>query len=479
VAHLLWALLLCTVWSGILWLLSQRLLQRYRSLQQWPPLYWALAMLCFVPVLPLPEFMAAQVIPAVLLQDTLFSVQQLTAQPVHQALLQQPIPLALLWQAAGLLLAGISLLQLGKVIGQWRQLQCLIRQARPVSADDVFGKDWPAVAGQLPDFNLLASGQARLEIRLSRLPISPFIAGWRQMVLVLPQYIFELTTQQRLLLVAHELVHLKRRDPQQLLLWRLLVALCWFNPVLRLLEQAFIRQMELTVDQQVLAAQPAQARLYGQTLLQSLKHCLAAKTVHPVPAGMPGFIQTHADQLFYQTRLTRLFQPLPQVGARQRRWLLLALCGSAVFLKLGSAQLQVSTPLGDWHYPVAQVRISSLYAQVHPFRQNRPHAGVDFAADIGVPVLAAQRGKVLIADDQSLHPRFGKVVLIDHGEGYQTLYSHLDQIRIAVGDRVDSAQPIGTVGETGRVTGPHLHFELLLHGEPQDPMLFFKSAEFR
>ena len=117
------------------------------------------------------------------------------------------------------------------------------------------------------------------------------------------------------------------------------------------------------------------------------------------------------------------------------------------------------------------MRISSFYADIHPFRQNKPHYGIDLAADIGVPVLAAQQGKVLIADAQSLHPRFGKVVLIDHGQGYQTLYAHLDQIQLTAGSRVEAGQPIGTVGETGRVTGPHLHFEVLLRGEPQDPLL--------
>ncbi len=84
---------------------------------------------------------------------------------------------------------------------------------------------------------------------------------------------------------------------------------------------------------------------------------------------------------------------------------------------------------------------------------------------------AAQKGRVLIADDTSLHERYGKVVLIDHGHGYQTLYAHLDGFYVAAGQTVDPGQPIGKVGATGRVTGPHLHFELLLHGKPLDPAL--------
>jgi murein DD-endopeptidase MepM/ murein hydrolase activator NlpD len=467
VAQLLWTLLLCSVWSGVVWLVSQWLLQRYRSLGQWPGVYWCLALLCFMPLLPMPEFIEASVIPAALLQDTLLSVQQLTAQPQHQALLSAPLPMALFWQCAWLLLAAISLFRLGKVVQQWRQLQQFIGKAQPLSAAQLFGEEWPVVAVQLPHLG-------KLEILQTDQLMSPFVAGWQKMVLVLPQYIWDLSTQQRQLLITHELIHLQRRDPQQLLLWRILAAICWFNPVLRQLEQAFIRTMELTVDQQVLAAQPAQALLYGQTLLHSLKQSLSPKAAPSVPGGMPGFIQANADQCFYQQRLTQLFRPLPGLTSRQRWLVFVALCTFGLLLKFGSAHWQMAAPLSDWRLPLAEVRISSFYGHVHPIRQNRPHAGVDFAANIGVPVLAAQQGKVLIADDQSLHPRFGKVVLIDHGQGYQTLYSHLDQIQIAVGSRVATGQPIGTVGETGRVTGPHLHFELLLHGEPQDPMLFLK-----
>ena len=65
-------------------------------------------------------------------------------------------------------------------------------------------------------------------------------------------------------------------------------------------------------------------------------------------------------------------------------------------------------------------------------------------------------------------------MLIDHGHGYQTLYAHLDDFYIEAGQTVEPGQPIGKVGSTGRVTGPHLHFELLVEGKQQDPTPYLK-----
>jgi murein DD-endopeptidase MepM/ murein hydrolase activator NlpD len=76
---------------------------------------------------------------------------------------------------------------------------------------------------------------------------------------------------------------------------------------------------------------------------------------------------------------------------------------------------------------------------------------------------------VLIADSHSLHSRFGKVVLLDHGQGYQTLYAHLDNFSVQSGSRVSAGQQIGAVGASGVATGPHLHFELLQQGQQLDP----------
>jgi len=97
-----------------------------------------------------------------------------------------------------------------------------------------------------------------------------------------------------------------------------------------------------------------------------------------------------------------------------------------------------------------------------------PHGGVDLSAPEGTPVLAAERGRIAIAAD---HYFSGNSVFIDHGGGLITMYFHLDRIVVRDGEAVERGQAIGTVGSTGRVTGPHLHFGVRWHGARVDPAL--------
>ncbi len=460
--QLLLSLLLCSLWSGLLWCSSQFLLKKFSALQQWPVLYWCLLGLSFLPLLPMPELYQHWTVPSVLLLDTVTSVQALTAQPQHPSLTEPPVDTAFYWRLALGLIAVISLLSLWRIVKQWQQVQRLIRLSEPLNKAALLNK------------NQLELVPAEFEIRQTQAAISPFIAGWSHMVLVVPAYIADMSEQQRQLLIEHELVHLQRRDPQQLLVLRILVALCWFNPVLRLMEQAFIRSMELAVDKAVLQQQPEQALLYGQTLLCSLKQSQADQ----IPALMPGFIQVNAqsqaNQSFYQQRLQQLFQPTPVLSFWQKWRATTVLCSIALLLNVGCAQLSFSSPPEEWLLPVGKVPINSFYGEKHPFRKNRPHQGLDFGAKRGATVKAAQKGKVLIADAKSLNSRYGKAVLIDHGHGYQTLYAHLDGFYVEAGQSVEPGQPIGKVGSTGRVTGPHLHFELLIDGKQQDPAPYLK-----
>jgi len=87
----------------------------------------------------------------------------------------------------------------------------------------------------------------------------------------------------------------------------------------------------------------------------------------------------------------------------------------------------------------------------------RMHTGVDFAAAAGTPVLAALAGRVVLAEALS---GYGLTVVLDHGQGLQTLYAHLQGIAVAVGSQIDQGGVLGQVGMTGVATGPHLHFEL-------------------
>jgi murein DD-endopeptidase MepM/ murein hydrolase activator NlpD len=95
-----------------------------------------------------------------------------------------------------------------------------------------------------------------------------------------------------------------------------------------------------------------------------------------------------------------------------------------------------------------------------------PHSGLDFVAPLGTPVVAANAGRVALVGEYFFPGRF---VAIDHGLGLYTLYFHLETVTVGEGDRVDRGQPLGTVGATGRATGPHLHLAAQVGSARVDP----------
>ncbi|MCP4643986.1 MAG: M23 family metallopeptidase [bacterium] len=101
--------------------------------------------------------------------------------------------------------------------------------------------------------------------------------------------------------------------------------------------------------------------------------------------------------------------------------------------------------------------------------KTRFHSGVDIAAPKGTPVLAAGDGRVAFAGRDSA---FGRIVRIDHGNGYVTMYAHLSGIDAKQGKRVLRGERIGTVGKSGRATGPHLHYEVRRDGKRVDPKTY-------
>jgi murein DD-endopeptidase MepM/ murein hydrolase activator NlpD len=99
-----------------------------------------------------------------------------------------------------------------------------------------------------------------------------------------------------------------------------------------------------------------------------------------------------------------------------------------------------------------------------------PHSGLDYAAEPGTPVIAANGGRVALVAD-FFFP--GRLVVLDHGLGLYTLYFHLQRALVGEGDGVDRGQPIGEVGATGRATGPHLHFGVHVGTARVDPASLF------
>jgi murein DD-endopeptidase MepM/ murein hydrolase activator NlpD len=125
--------------------------------------------------------------------------------------------------------------------------------------------------------------------------------------------------------------------------------------------------------------------------------------------------------------------------------------------------------------PIEDAWYSSNFGwRIDPFTgQQAFHEGIDFPADVGTPIEAAASGKVVFAE---VHPSYGKMIEIDHGNGLVSRYAHCSALLVKEGDFVMRGQLIARVGSTGRSTGPHLHFEVRLNGVPQNPARFLQAS---
>ncbi len=266
--------------------------------------------------------------------------------------------------------------------------------------------------------------------------------------------------------------------------------------------QTFIEQMVKTHVGDL----PADARA-GESVSDSSAEAL--KTVQKVSAVAPEaapLARLEADQLAFAERLTRFADrqsaaaeaAMRKLGLNPARMLasiddrsamggpLLAILPSGNrkfdprFRRLGLSLARMDALQRGLEgipqiVPAASRHISSGFGyRSDPFSGGPAlHAGLDFKAPTGAPIFAAARGRVAFV---GRHAGYGNSVVIDHGNGLRTRYAHMSSYRARAGDPVKAGQVIGAVGSTGRSTGPHLHFEVRLHGEPVNPRPFLEVA---
>lgn len=127
------------------------------------------------------------------------------------------------------------------------------------------------------------------------------------------------------------------------------------------------------------------------------------------------------------------------------------------------AELNFATPVTG--------RLSGTFGKKRFFNEQprKPHSGLDIAAPSGTPIIAPAAGTIIETGDYFFN---GNTVFIDHGEGLITMFCHMDSIAVEIGQNVARGETVGTVGMTGRVTGPHLHWTISLNNNRVDPGLF-------
>lgn len=164
----------------------------------------------------------------------------------------------------------------------------------------------------------------------------------------------------------------------------------------------------------------------------------------------------------------------PTLGAPVKPQVAPVATDEAVQFRCGNTATTYNVGTGSWTWPLADgtYEIGTPFGQAGSMWSTGFHTGQDFPAAVGTPVRAVAAGVVRVE-----HPAWaGNLVRIDHGDGLETLYAHLSAIDVADGQQVTAGQRIGAVGTEGNSTGPHLHFEVHLGGDPVNPMPFLATG---
>ena len=317
--------------------------------------------------------------------------------------------------------------------------------------------------------------QRKLVVLRTDAAISPMLIGVRRPHLLLPAHLDALTKEQQHMIIAHELHHLRVRDPLCLAIAAILQTVFWFSPALRWMARQMTWALELHCDQHVLAGRPQQQRKqYAAALLQQWTAFTPAGA-----AAFGGATITARIRNMQQNGLPTLSgAPLWLIAAALAAILALAavLQPALAYSPPAAARATVTSvaqPDGGpthatmpavppaaaseaWRAPLDNVRVSSFFGVMRSVLPT-PHKGIDFAAAKGTPVHATAAGIVIAAGP-----------IADHG-AQRSLYAHLDSVNVTPGQRVQAGQLIGAVGQSGFATGPHLHLEVRENGKIIDP----------
>ncbi|WP_236964161.1 M23 family metallopeptidase [Hydrogenophaga sp. SL48] len=247
-----------------------------------------------------------------------------------------------------------------------------------------------------------------------------------------------------------------------------------FGPVARLVAQGEVDSKDLYMRENLNAMARKLGEMQARMMqIESLGERVAGLAglkpdefkLNPAP-GSGGALVAGRD--LGMTELTQAMEQLDRVSGSGVDWL------TVVESRLFDQKIQrTMVPTEE---PVSGGRVGSPFGfRIDPITgRSALHTGLDFPADIGTPILAAAGGVVVV---QEIHPAYGNMVEVDHGNDLITRYAHSSRVLVKKGDIVKRGQRIAEVGSTGRSTGPHLHFEVWVSGVPQDPARFLAAGE--
>ena len=223
-----------------------------------------------------------------------------------------------------------------------------------------------------------------------------------------------------------------------------------------------------------------EVRFDGRLAMMHRNHALIGLPLDTVPGHHSVEITTDAGSLTVNVNVTSKEFPVQRLTIANDRLVnpnaedLVRISGETK--RMRAAYASVSLRSGDLHPFLLPVEgeISSPFGRKRILngQPRSPHQGLDIAGDTGTPIIAPAPGVVTVTGNFFFN---GNTVLIDHGDGLVTMYCHLHEILVTEGDLLDRGEAFGSVGATGRSTGPHLHWTVSMHGAKVDPLALIQT----
>jgi murein DD-endopeptidase MepM/ murein hydrolase activator NlpD len=311
-----------------------------------------------------------------------------------------------------------------------------------------------------------------LPVFITKDAVSPYVEQGVRRYLMLSEFsLNRLSEQEFQLVLRHELNHLKQGDGlfnESIQLARILL---WFNPFLLMFSSQWYWAMEVSCDNDVLAKKSNLRRTYAQTMLKVLRGSATQDANQKVAAF------SSLKQRSLTMRMTNIINPSSNGIKNSFKMLSIGVMSiSATFAALGlNASIHQQSNDDDMHisHPLPDARLTASYGATNKFHQF--HKGMDLATQLGTPIYSLAQGTVITATEHlDGFKNYGTMVVVDHGNGLQSLYAHLGSLTVKEGEVIKSGQTIGTVGMTGKTTGPHLHLEILKDGKRINPHPYVK-----
>lgn len=341
--------------------------------------------------------------------------------------------------------------------------------------------------------------------------MSPILIGIFKPIIVLPNR--EISEKELNIILKHELEHLRRKDLILKLIILIVNGVHWFNPLAYSLNAKFDILCENSCDERVaLKMDFSERRVYGQTILSMLEYSkIQNKSLYT------GFSRSrnHLKRRLSIIMQTKKSKPITILISTLVAVMVITIGASAVYAvspkeseKTLSPDIEAasnsslpddetssvteekdtSSTVQTFIKPVEYNRISAEFGSRYLADTKVFHDGVDLAADNGKEIIAPMDGTVIVTNfytqseilssdiqiPYKLGPSYGRSLVIDHGNGYRTLYAHCSDVLVKVGDEVKQGDVIAMVGSTGRSTGNHLHFEIWENDIRVNPMDYIK-----